>query len=237
MTGYDIVTSPPSHAPVGGVSFRMSKRLNVEIESVIAQLLTVRLDLLEAEQHFARELDHVHLCHLESARNLTHYVSLRAHDFRQLQTDLGRLGLSSLGGLESHTLATLDAVLVILHKLGGKPWSGREIEETFGDFDLGSSLLNRNADEALGEMPEDRRVRIMVTMPSEAANDPALIRDFLSRGMNIMRINCAHDGPEEWRRMVDHLRLAESETGKSCKIAFDFAGPKLRTGPFRRVPE
>ena len=31
--------------------------------------------------------------------------------------------------------------------------------------------------------------------------------------------------------MVDHLRIAESETGKSCKIAFDLAGPKLRTGP------
>ena len=126
--------------------------------------------------------------------------------------------------------------LAVLHKLAGKPWSGREIEETFGDFDLGSSLLNRNANDALGETAEDRRVRIMVTMPSEAANDPALIRDFLSRGMNIMRINCAHDGPEEWRRMVDHLRLAESETGKSCKIAFDLSGPKLRTGPVSPGP-
>ena len=187
----------------------MSKRLDVEIESVISRLLPVRVDVLEAEQHFARELDHVHLCHLESARNLTHYVSLRAHDLRQLQIDLGRLGLSSLGRLESHTLATLDALLAVLHKLASKPWSGREIEETFGDFDLGSSLLDRNANDALGGTAEDRRVRIMVTMPSEAATDPALIGDFLSRGMNIMRINCAHDGPEEWRRMVDHLRLAE----------------------------
>jgi pyruvate kinase len=214
----------------------MSQRLDGEIESIIAELLPVRVDVLEAEQHFARELDHVHLCHLESARNLTHYVSLRAHDLRQLQIDLGRLGLSSLGRLESHTLATLDALLAVLHKLASKPWSGREIEETFGDFDLGSNLLARNANDALGGTAEDRRVRIMVTMPSEAATDPALIRDFLSRGMNIMRINCAHDGPEEWRRMVDHLRLAESETGKSCKIAFDLSGPKLRTGPVSPGP-
>ena len=55
----------------------MTKRLDVEIESVISRLLPIRLDVLQAEQHFARELDHVHLCHLESARNLTHYVSLR----------------------------------------------------------------------------------------------------------------------------------------------------------------
>ena len=208
----------------------MRKSLELEIESVIARLLPIRADVLEAEQHFARELDHVHLGHLESARNLSHYVSLRAHDLRQLQTDLGRLGLSSLGRLESHTLATLDAVLAVLHKLGGKAWSRRDIEETFGDFDLGAGLLNRNANAALGETRSDRRVRIMVTMPTEAANDPSVIHDFLSRGMNIMRINCAHDGPEEWRRMVDHLRVAESEVGSSCKIAFDLAGPKLRTG-------
>ena len=48
----------------------MSKRLDVEIESVIARLLPVRVDILEAEQHFARELDHVHLYDLESAQIL-----------------------------------------------------------------------------------------------------------------------------------------------------------------------
>ena len=51
----------------------------------------------------------------------------------------------------------------------------------------------------------------MVTMPSEAASDPATICDFLQRGMNIMRVNCAHDGPEEWRRMVEYLRIASPE--------------------------
>ena len=214
----------------------MGKALDLEVDSLIARLLPIRHDVLEAEQHFAGELDNVHLCHLESARNLTHYVSLRGHDLRGLQSDLGRLGLSSLGRLESHTLATLDAVLAVLHQLAARPSSGRQIEETFADFDLGASLLDRNAREALGEMPGDRRVRIMVTMPSEAADDPDLVRDFLLRGMNIMRVNCAHDGPEEWGRMVDHLRLAEGETGRSCKIAFDLAGPKLRTGPVSPGP-
>ncbi len=46
----------------------MRKRLDLEIESVISRLLPIRVDVLEAEQHFARELDHVHLCHLESAQ-------------------------------------------------------------------------------------------------------------------------------------------------------------------------
>ena len=214
----------------------MSRNLIHEIESVIARLQPIRLDVSQAEHHFRRELDHVHLGHLESARNLTHYLSLRGHDLRDLQHDLGRLGLSSLGRLESHALATLDAVLAALHKLANKPWLGRAIEETFSDFDQGSILLDKNTTDSLGEAPVDRKVRIMVTMPSEAANDPAVARDFLLRGMNIMRVNCAHDGPEEWRRMVEHLRLAEKETGKSCKIAFDLAGPKLQTGPVSPGP-
>ncbi|MGB7794056.1 MAG: pyruvate kinase, partial [Terrimicrobiaceae bacterium] len=208
----------------------MSSSIADEIEPLIAGLLPIRLDVLQAEQHFSRELDHVHLSHLESARNLIHYLSLRGHDLRDLQYDLGRLGLSSLGRLESHTLATLDAVLDVLHRLAGKQWSGRALEETFNDFDRGADLLERNTDESLGEAPDDRKVRIMVTMPSEAASDPAIIRDFLQRGMDIMRVNCAHDGPEEWRRMVEYLRVAERESGKSCRIVFDLAGPKLRTG-------
>ncbi len=76
----------------------------------------------------------------------------------------------------------------------------------------------------------------MVTMPSEAASDPNLVRDFLDRGMNIMRINCAHDSPEEWLRMVENLQAAKEETGKACKITFDLAGPKLRTGPLAPGP-
>jgi pyruvate kinase len=173
--------------------FSMSKNFELEIESIIARLQPIRLEVLQAEQHFREELDHVFLGNLQSARNLVHYVSLRRHDLRELQQDLGRLALSSLGRLESHVIATLDALLALLYKIAGRKWPGRVIEETFDDFDLGSALLEKHTTESLGEAPEDRNVRIMVTMPSEAANDPNLVRDFLDRGMNIMRINCAHD--------------------------------------------
>lgn len=127
--------------------------------------------------------------------------------------------------------ATLDALLALLYRIAGKEWQGRAIEETFAEFDSGSALLEKHTVESLGEAPADRNVRIMVTMPSEAANDPNLVRDFLNRGMNIMRINCAHDSAEEWLRMVENLHAAQKATGKPCKIAFDLAGPKLRTGP------
>jgi hypothetical protein len=45
-------------------------------------------------------------------------------------------------------------------------------------------------------------------------------------------MNCAH----EKSRMVENLRAARRQTGKSCEIAFDLAGPKLRTGDFSKFP-
>ena len=209
----------------------MSKNFVLEIESIIARLQPIRLEVLQAEQHFREELDHAYLGNLQSARNLVHYVGLRRHDIRELQQDLGRLALSSLGRLESHVIATLDALLALLYKITDKEWHGRAIEETFAEFDSGAALLEKHTVESLGEAPADRTVRIMVTMPSEAADDPTLVRDFLTRGMNIMRINCAHDSAEQWLRMVENLQAAQTEIRKPCKIAFDLAGPKLRTGP------
>ncbi|HET9348966.1 MAG TPA: pyruvate kinase, partial [Arthrobacter sp.] len=87
-----------------------------------------------------------------------------------------------------------------------------------------------------GPRPEDRSTRIMVTLPSGAATDASLVRGMVERGMDLARINCAHDGPQAWRHMVDHIRTAENGTGKRCLIAMDLAGPKLRTGPVRPGP-
>ena len=171
----------------------MSQNFALEIQSIISRLHPIRLEVLQAEQHFRKELDHVYSGNLQSARNLVHYLSLRRHDIRELQQDLGRLALTSLGRLESHVLATLDALMALLHKLAGQSWEEPAIEETFAEFDSGSALLEKHTVESLGEAPVDRNVRIMVTMPSEAADGPVLVRSFLDRGMNIMRINCAHD--------------------------------------------
>jgi pyruvate kinase len=70
----------------------------------------------------------------------------------------------------------------------------------------------------------------MVTMPTEAAHNPALVREMLVAGMDCMRINCAHDTAPEWRAMLDNLRLAGDETRRGARVVVDLPGPKLRTG-------
>ena len=76
----------------------------------------------------------------------------------------------------------------------------------------------------------------MVTMPTEAASDPALVREMLVAGMDCMRINCAHDTAPEWRAMRDNLRLAEEQTRRGARVVVDLPGPKLRTGPLAPQP-
>jgi pyruvate kinase len=76
----------------------------------------------------------------------------------------------------------------------------------------------------------------MVTMPSEAATDDTLIRRLVEAGMDCMRINCAHDTPAAWLRMVEYLKQARRTLGRHCSILMDLVGPKLRTGPIEEGP-
>jgi pyruvate kinase len=199
-----------------------------DFESLVPALVRLREDAVRLEQRFASELAQVGPAHRPSARNLLHYLGLRQHDIRALQRELHGLGLSSLGILEAHTLASLDAVLEVLARL-----TGQDLERPAGspvDFRTGPTLLREHARTLLGPAPQGRHVRIMVTMPSEAATDPGLVRKLLVAGMDVMRINCAHDDAAAWRAMVDNLRRAEREVGRGCRVQADLAGPKLRTG-------
>ena len=182
---------------------------------------------LENEQ--ATQLAAVDTTFQNSARNLIHYLAVRQHDIRPLQNELAALGLSSLGRLEAHTLATLQSVLVALHRLAEVPPPDLHTAPPV-TFYTGPMLLNQHSLHLLGEPAGKRTVRIMVTMPSEAATDLSLLRSLLASGMDVMRINCAHDDAQGWAAMIDNLRLAQRELGRPCKIYADLAGPKLRTG-------
>lgn len=201
-----------------------------ECKGIIEQLWTLRQSMQACEAGFAPLLQSVDTSYQASARNLAHYLALRHHDRRDLQEWLSRVGLSSLGRAESHVMANLDKVLGILHRLTGQPWVPHSTEEPVG-IKSSRKLLERHTAELLGEPPQQRVVRIMVTLPSEAAHDFALVRRMVASGMDIARINCAHDGPSDWKAMAAHVRRAARATGRSVRILMDLGGPKLRTGP------
>ena len=89
-------------------------------ERLIPSLNLLREDGLRLEEQLAAELAQIEPVYRPSARNLLHYLGLRRHDIRSLQRDLHALGLSSLGILEAHTMASLNAVLEVLGQLTGQ---------------------------------------------------------------------------------------------------------------------
>jgi pyruvate kinase len=104
-------------------------------------------------------------------------------------------------------------------------------------FEKGRAALDHNTNVLLGPRPTGRVPRIMVTLPTEAATDYELVRDLVAVGMDVARINGAHDGPEAWVQMARHVRRASEETSRPCRVSMDLPGPKLRTGPLVEGPK
>ena len=207
-----------------------------EIARLIDDVESVRRDMVKLVDDSSDLLQHVHLLHRESARNLLHYLALRSRDQRPLQARLAAAGLSSLGRAESHVLAAVESVLAVLRGLAGAIPGAEDDASPRTDLAAGQRLLDAHTEAVLGPRPAGRGVAIMVTMPSEAADDYTLVSQLLQQGMDCMRVNCAHDGPDDWGRMIEHLRRAEERHGRPCRIIMDLAGPKVRTGSLEPGP-
>ncbi len=206
------------------------------LQKFASQLELLCSDMLELEASLLKRPLALHEAHGRSARNLAHYLALRRHDIRKLQAQLAQLGLSSLGRTESHVLNAVRAVHRLLNVLLGTDSALPASVEPAVEIDEGSQLLEGNTRALLGAPPPGRKVRIMVTMSTEAATNYELVRDLVQNGMDCMRINCAHDDPETWLAMIHNLQRAREETGCHCRIEMDLAGPKLRTGPIEPGP-
>ena len=199
------------------------------------ELRRIRTDMLDAEHRFASVAADVPATHRASARNLLHYLALRHRDLRRLQAQLASLGLSSLGRAESRALSTVEAVLDLVGQLAHVPFEPGSAEPPL-TFEQGQALLREHTDALLGPPPAGRDVRIMVTMPPQAASDYALVRDLIASGMDCMRVNTAHDDAAAWDRMLFHLSRATAALDRRCRVLIDLAGPKLRTGPIEPGP-
>ena len=206
------------------------------LEKLSEEIRVLCAEMGDLESSLVAHPERLHESHRESARNLAHYLALRCHDIRELQAQLALLGLSSLGRTESCVLSSLESVHRVLNALLGSEKALPLADGTRLQIGEGAKLLDEHADALLGPAPRGRKVRIMVTMSTEAASNYEFVRDLLKSGMDCMRINCAHDGPEAWLGMIGNLQRARQETGRACRIAMDLAGPKLRTGSIEPGP-
>eukprot|EP00252_Welwitschia_mirabilis_P010441 TRINITY_DN2370_c0_g1_i2.p1 TRINITY_DN2370_c0_g1~~TRINITY_DN2370_c0_g1_i2.p1 ORF type:complete len:787 (+),score=145.28 TRINITY_DN2370_c0_g1_i2:308-2668(+) len=223
---------------------------------ILEKLEAVRLNTLALEQWNAPHLKECHRNYFASARNLIHYVSLRTVDIHQLQEALAILGLSNLDGSNEHVIASLTSIIKILEKLTQQsPVRNTQqlTDESAVDGSCSSNLQSsrainsqlleglpllqmkrhtrHNVESLLGPVPSTRQTHIMLTLGKEAAEDKYVV-DLIKSGVSLVRINCAHDGPDIWKRIIMNVRKSSQMLEKPCRILMDLAGPKLRTGSF-----
>lgn len=204
--------------------------------ATIAQEISLILEkALEMERQYAQELRLVHPVYAKSAKNLIHYLAFRNFDVDHLQDKLRELSLPSLSNIESHVVHSLLTIKTIINHLQGK----QVVEKIPGILTIpqSKSLLTKNTKLLLGSKSKNRRTRIMVTLPGIAAKHPEFIKRLLKQGMNSSRINCAHDTPEVWKKMIEQVKNACPAKQRKCKIMMDLAGPKLRTGQMQPGPQ
>ena len=216
-TGSESATAPDPH----------------ELDRLIAELRVLRESMLEAESRLLPRLEELDAVGVASARNLAHFLAMRSFDLRQVQDRLAAMGLSSLGRCEPQVLASLDRVLALLHLLAGRapgPTAGTAAPP------LNVDVLKRRAEALFGPPPAQHSTRIMVTLPSEAGLDDALVESLVRGGMDVARINCAHDAAADWVAMAERVRRIAAANARPVKVLMDLAGPKLRTGPIAAGP-
>jgi len=168
-----------------------------------------------------------------SLDNLLCYLALREHDLSDLQLKLDDEGLSSLGMLEGHVLVSIEKVLI---HFGISPLNSGSLCKI--DSKNAGLLLKKRSNLIFGSPHKGRRTYIMVTLDSSDIYQHELIEQLLENGMDIARINCAHNTESEWRLIIKAIREAEKrlvrrkkEPNRKCMILMDLAGPKIRTGP------
>lgn len=198
----------------------------------IAQLLE---SFDAADSAYADRLARVAHTHQVGARNLVHYTQLRRQDITRLQAGLAAVGATRLSTAEPDVVARLHGAYNVLDAFAGQSPTF-PLEPIAQAFARADDLLANHATELLGPTFDDTHARIMVTLPTEAADDPGLVESFAQAGMELARINCAHDDQAVWAKMIANVRAAADKVGREIYVSMDLAGPKVRTGEIEPGP-
>ena len=210
-------------------------RSSNKLEDLFYELLGLRADMMSEAD---RRLQSIELLPGQqntgtSRINLAHYLAFRSHDLRSLQDKLTKAGLSSMAHGETDVLGNIDRVIEVLSALTSIPLPEDLLLHDDRYNDIGGQCLQERVNALFGDARADRSTRIMVTMSIEMAYEYKLVKKLVASGVECVRINCAHDGPDIWQKMIDHVHRACAETGETCKIMMGLAGHKIRTAQVR----
>jgi pyruvate kinase len=201
----------------------MMDAINISLPALREALESLEKKMLDVVASHQEIIQHLDPAQQSSCINLLNYLVLRSEDIRDLQHQLHIMGLSSLSSSESHTYNQLIAILERLGRNSGP------VGKSFFTYDGAVEDIGQKSEALFGIKRAASVPFIMVTLDSSLADDDARVRELLLTGMNVARINCAHDDEAVWGRMIKSIAKAAEETRLSCRIYMDLAGPKIRT--------
>jgi len=157
-------------------------KIKTEKTEILINEIDQMIDGIRAEESLRKDqIESVCDIYQKSARNLIHYNAFRQHDLRSVQKKLKNLGMSRLANSSGHVYASLLNTRFILYSLIGNTEKSVKAGLSIKN---GRKFLAKHTKELLGYRSKGRRVRIMVTQPTQAAYDYQMVFDMVKNGMN-----------------------------------------------------
>lgn len=202
--------------------------------TVLGELTALRQALLDHADPFTAQLAKTHPNHRHGARNLIHDLALRSMNLAHLDGQLRTLGLASVYGDAQHVLAHTEQLLHIAHRLT-QPLA-TAADTCAPAATVASVPAGEHATLWLGKPPASHAVRMVVTLPAQAALDSDCAQHLVDAGMDIARIDCARDDADHWTQMISHVRQAAAAAHTDIKLTLSLGGPDIRIGPLPHRP-
>jgi len=195
-------------------------KLDREVSKLYKNLLAITPLALEMSEE-------VHSVYKWSVINLLRYLTFRKNDLGEIQSVLSEYGISGLRSGEGYILKNVVDVLKLIKLLRKMEWKPDPDIRMIG-YQKSRELRHYHTNMLFNEIDQLCFTEIMVTMPVEAAVNKQLIRDLITEGMEVARINLCHDDAEHWKMISENVRQCSEELGIPCKIVMDLGGPKFR---------
>ncbi|SFB92555.1 pyruvate kinase [Bacillus sp. OV322] len=165
----------------------------------------------------------------KSKINVCAFRSFQKKMDAELENKMIEEGLSTTHNLIPHVLYSLNKMIV---NLSGEAYG---VETNPAPYVHPADANRSKAQRRLGLFggtESENSPSIMVTLDRSMLAKPDIFSKLLTGGMNIARINCAHDDVHVWTALIEQLKMAEENIGckDTCKIYMDLAGPKIRIG-------
>src|SRR5215470_12096080 len=77
-----------------------------------------------------------------------------------------------------------------------------------------------------------KKAKIVATL-GPASRAPELLREMISAGLNVARVNMSHGDHESHAETIQTVRAIAAELNSPIAILLDLCGPKIRTGPLK----